>query len=412
MVGHLGGKQVTYEIQGVQVLIIAIAVWFLGVWFTGKVRILSKYSIPAAVTGGLICSTVVALIYVLGGVEVSFDLRLRDLCLLIFFSTIGLSAKLRLLKAGGRMLAILLAIASVFLVVQNITGVLLAKLFGAHPAYGLFCGSISFAGGHGTAIAWGKVTEAAGLTGAAELGIACATFGLIAGGLIGGPIAQRLINKHGLSPVKSGQTPAHEQNAPASEQQAPDIPNVLKAVLLLAICLGAGDSVNRFLFAEGVMLPGFLTAMLVGILITNLAEMGKAKIPTADIARLGEICLQLFLAMSLMSMQLWSLAQAMGPILIVLIVQMTVITIFVVFLVFRLMGRSYDAAIISAGFAGLGLGATPVGIANMKAVTDKYGPSPAAFLVVPLVGAFFIDLVNAIVIKMFAASPLLQQPLP
>ena len=396
--------------QGVHVLILAIAVWFLGTWLTGKVRFLSANSIPAAVTGGLICSTGVALLYAFGGVEVSFDLRLRDLCLLVFFSTIGLSAKLKLLKEGGRALGVLLAVASVFLVLQDLTGVLLVKLLGAHPAYGLFGGSISFAGGHGTAIAWGKVAEEAGLTRAAELGIACATFGLIAGGLIGGPIAQRLIDKHALSAAGSRNAPANEQ--PAEVRHAPAVPDVLRAVLLLAICLGAGDTVNRYLFAEGVMLPGFLTAMMVGILITNLADAGKVSIPAADIARLGEICLQLFLSMSLMSMQLWSVAQAMGPILLVLLAQMTVITLFVVFVVFRVMGRGYDAAVISAGFTGLGLGATPVGIANMKAVTDKYGPSPKAFLVIPLVGAFFIDLVNAIVIKMFVASPLLQQPIP
>ncbi len=397
--------------QGVHVLILAIAVWFLGTWLTGKVRFLSANSIPAAVTGGLICSTGVALLYAFGGVEVSFDLRLRDLCLLVFFSTIGLSAKLRLLKEGGRALGILLAVAAVFLVVQDLTGVLLVKLLGAHPAYGLFGGSISFAGGHGTAIAWGKVAEEAGLTRAGELGIACATFGLIAGGLIGGPVAQRLIDKNGLAAGGPGDAPA-ERDRPAEVQEAPEVPNVLRAVLLLAICLGAGDTVNRYLFAEGVMLPGFLTAMMVGILITNLADAGKVSIPAADIARLGEICLQLFLSMSLMSMQLWSVAQAMGPILLVLVAQMTVITLFVVFVVFRVMGRGYDAAVISAGFTGLGLGATPVGIANMKAVTDKYGPSPKAFLVIPLVGAFFIDLVNAFVIKMFVASPLLQQPIP
>jgi ESS family glutamate:Na+ symporter len=335
-------------------------------------------------------------------------MQLRNLCLLVFFSTIGLSAKLSLLKAGGRALFIMLLAAAVFLVFQDLTGVLIVKLLGAHPAYGLFGGSISFAGGHGTAIAWGQTAEEAGLKNAAELGIACATFGLIAGGLLGGPIAERLIKKHGLSSESS----TEEGAAGGPEvRSAPAVPDVLLSLMLLGICLAAGDSVNRYLFAKGVMLPGFLTAMMVGIVITNLADVLKRNIPAVEIERFGEICLQLFLAMSLMSMQLWTLSQAMGPILLVLAAQMLVITLFAVHIVFRLMGKNYDAAVMVGGFTGLGLGATPVGIANMQAVTTKYGASPKAFLVIPLIGAFFIDLVNALVIKLFAASPMLQQPL-
>jgi ESS family glutamate:Na+ symporter len=401
-----------YEVTGVDVLVLSIVVWFLGTWLTGRIGFLKKYSIPAAVTGGLICSIIVAIIYAAGGPEISFDMRIRDLCLLVFFSTIGLSAKFSLLKEGGKALAILLAVAAVFLVVQNLTGVLLVKAMGYHPAFGLFGGSVSFAGGHGTAIAWGEVANEAGLTGAAEIGLACATFGLIAGGLIGGPIAERLIGKNNLSPqsgAKAGDEPDERGSGVAP---APDVPTALWALLLLGICLGAGDLVNRLLFSKGVMLPGFLTAMMIGIAVTNLADLRKISIPAADIDRLGQICLQLFLAMSLMSMQLWSLAKAMGPILLILLVQITVITFFTVFIIFRVMGKDYDAAVISAGFSGLGMGATPVGIANMQAVTTKYGASPKAFLVIPLVGAFFIDLVNAAVIKTFAASPLLQQPLP
>ena len=399
-----------HELVGVDVLVLSIAVWFLGTWLTNKISFLKKYSIPPAVTGGLICSTVVALIYAIGGIEISFDMRLRDLCLLVFFSTIGLSAKISLLKAGGRALAILLAAAAVFLVFQDLTGVLIVKMLGAHPAYGLFGGSISFAGGHGTAIAWGNVAEEAGLTGAAELGIACATFGLIAGGIIGGPIAERLIKKNNLS-SKDAETGESASDV-SSRPLAPAVPEVLWSLMLLGICLGAGDLVNRHLFSKGVMLPGFLTSMMVGILITNLADVFKVKIHSTDIDRLGEICLQLFLCMSLMSMQLWTLANAMGPILLVLSAQMLVITFFAVFIIFRLMGKDYDAAVIVGGFAGLGMGATPVGIANMQAVTTKYGASPKAFLVIPLIGAFFIDLVNAMVIKMFAAAPMLQQPIP
>ena len=398
----------TYDVQGVDVLVLSIVVWFLGTWLTGRIGFLKAYSIPPAVTGGLICSGIIALIFYLGGVEVSFDMRIRDLCLLIFFSTIGLSAKLSLLKAGGRALGLLLIAAALFLVIQDLTGVLLVRALGEHPAYGLFGGSISFAGGHGTAIAWGSVAEEAGLIDAAAIGMAFATFGLIAGGVIGGPVAERLIKKHGLSPKKSAEDASAGEGGIA-QNLAPSVPVALQALLILCVCLGAGELVNRSLFARGVMLPGFLTAMMVGILLTNLADVLKRPIPSADIDRFGEICLQLFLAMSLMSMQLWTLAQEMGPILLVLSAQVVVITLFATTIIFRLMGRDYDAAVIVGGFCGLGLGATPVGIANMQAVTDKYGMSRKAFLVVPLIGAFFIDLVNALVIKMFAALPLLQQ---
>lgn len=400
-----------YKVEGIDVLMVSIVVWFLGAWLTTRIRFLRKYSIPAAVTGGLICSLVVALIYGVGGLEVSFDMRLRDIFLLVFFSTIGLSAKFRLLKEGGKALAILLVAAAVFLVLQDLTGVLLVKAMGHHPAYGLFGGSISFAGGHGTAIAWGEVANEAGLSMAAEIGMACATFGLIAGGVIGGPVAERLIKKHGLA-KNAGPDASVGNEKTTDEPAAPSVPTTLSALLILGICIEAGELMNRLLSSWDIMLPGFLTAMLVGIVITNLADVRKRPLPAAEIDRLGEIGLQLFLCMSLMSMQLWTLAQAMGPVLLILLVQVTVITVFAVRVVFRIMGRDYDAAVISAGFAGLGMGATPVGIANMKAVTEKYGVSPKAFLVIPLVGAFFIDLVNAVVIKMFAATPLLQQPLP
>ena len=400
----------SYEITGVGVLAAGILVWFLGTWILNRVQLFKRLNIPAAVIGGLICSVVVAIIYYTIDLQVSFDMRLRDACLMIFFSTIGLSAKLNTLKAGGKALLILMVLCAVFLVLQDVTGVLLAKLFGAHPAYGLFGGSISFAGGHGTAIAWGKEADAAGLVNASELGIACATFGLIAGGIIGGPLAERLIKKHQISTTRSDTS---EDQISSQGKSSATVSQTLSALLAIAICLGAGDAVNKFLFSREIMLPGFLTAMIVGIIITNTRPSGGIlALGEAEVNRFGEICLQLFLSMSLMSLQLWTLMGNMSTLLIILSLQVLVITLFTVFLVFRAMGKDYHAAVISAGFCGLGLGATPVGIANMQAVTEKYGPSPKAFLVIPLLGSFFIDITNALVIKMFVASPWLQVPLP
>ncbi len=396
-----------YTVSGANILVLAIFVWFLGTYLNRKIAVLDRHSIPVAVTGGLLCSAATAFLYYAFDVTVNFDTRLRDLLLLTFFSTIGLSAKIGLLKEGGRALLLLLAAAVVLLILQNVTGVALAVAFGAHPGYGLFGGSISLAGGFGTAIAWGDVAEASGLHGAQEIGIAFATFGLIAGGLIGGPIAERLIKSNGLG-ATAGQGPQDPRSSELPAQRLPTISSSLGTIMVLAICVEVGDLVNQLLFARGVTLPGFLTAMMVGIAITNAADVVRLRLDPVANDRVAEISLQLFLAMSLMSMQLWVLAGSIGPILVVLFIQMTVITVFGIFIVFRMMGRDYDACVIVAGFTGLGMGATPVGIANMNAITSKYGPSPKAFLIVPLVGAFFIDLVNALVIKTFLALPFMQ----
>ena len=396
-------------VDGLNVLVLAVAVWFAGTFINRKIGFLNRYSIPVAVTGGLLCSLVVTIIYYLSDITVQFDTRLRDLLLLAFFSTIGLSAKLRLLREGGKALGLLLVAAAVFLILQDTTGVLLAIAFGGHPGYGLFGGSISLAGGHGTAIAWGSVAEAAGLQAAKEVGIAFATFGLIAGGLLGGPVAERLIRKHGLTGGSRGAiSDSGREDASCAPVSQPPVSAALTTLMLLAICIEAGNLVNQYIFSKGVTIPGFLTAMMVGIVIANGADLLKIRLDPVTQDRAAEISLQLFLAMSLMSMQLWVLAGAVGKILIVLFAQMTVITLFAIWIVFRLMGRDYDACVIAAGFTGLGMGATPVGIANMNAVTAKYGPSTKAFLVVPLVGAFFLDVVNAFVIKTFLAMPFMQ----
>jgi len=382
-------------------LIIAIVVLFTGLYLSRHIAALREFNIPPAVTGGLICSGIIAAIHGLAGIEVRFNLELRDLLLLVFFATIGLGSRLRTLRKGGKALALLVVIAGVFLIVQDITGVGLAMLMGAHPGYGLMAGSVSLAGGHGTAIAWGAEAEAAGLVNAGAIGVVFATFGLIAGGLIGGPVAQLLLKRSGVATPGAG---APGQAASAPDARAPAMASlfdILSAILLLAICVEAGHLVNRLLFARGVVLPGFLTAMVVGIVIINLIDGLRLQVNEDLIKRMGEVCLNLFLAMSLMSMQLWLLAGSVVPVMTVLLIQITVLTLFTMWVVFRLMGRDYDAVVISAGFAGLGLGATPVAIANMTAVTARYGASLKAFLVVPLVGAFFVDLMNAAVIKSF-----------
>ena len=384
--------------------IVAVIVLYTGRFLTSRIRFLQDFNIPEAVSGGLLCSGIVAVVFATTNRQISFDLTARDTLLLVFFSTIGLSAKLRTLVSGGKALAILVVCAVGVLILQDIAGIAVASALGTNPAYGLLAGSVAFAGGHGSAISYGQLAADQGLPGAIELGLACATFGLIAGGLVGGPIARRLITKYNLSGNvhKQGFVPGPEATGSVG---AVTLNGMLDSIFVLAICIAAGAVVNNWI---DMPLPGFLTAMFVGILITNGCDLAKVELDKPSISLCSDVSLQLFLAMSLMSLQLWTLSGAFGPLLIILLVQIAVMAAFARFVIFPAMGRDYDAAVIAAGFSGLGLGATPVGIANMHAVTQKFGASQKAFLIVPLVGAFFLDIANAIIIQAFLATPLFQ----
>jgi ESS family glutamate:Na+ symporter len=388
------------QIEPMDMLSISILVLFLGMFLNRKIKVLGDNYIPPAVTGGLLFATGVALVYNFMGVQLEFNMEMRDLLLLVFFSTVGLSARFKTLAAGGKTLILLIAVAGVFLFLQNSVGIVVALIAGIHPGYGLMAGSVAFAGGHGTAIAWGQAAEEAGLEGAAAIGLAFATFGLVAGGIVGGPIARRLIEKRGIT----GSIDQNEGAATAATTEVEDkdwLYGVLVSLLMLALCVSLGDIVNRLLAEDGVRLPGFLTSMFVGIVIANIADVFKRPLNDAVVSKFGDVALNIFLSMSMMAIQLWTLAAAARGIMIVLIAQVLLMTIFAIYVVFRVTGRDYDAVVIAAGFAGLGLGATPVAIANMNAVTQQYGPSTKAFLVVPLVGAFFIDVLNAGTINFF-----------
>jgi ESS family glutamate:Na+ symporter len=401
------------EVSTMDMLSLSIVVLFVGMYLNRKIRILGDNYIPPAVTGGLLFSLLTWFCYAWLGVEIDFDLTARDLLLLVFFSTVGLSARLKTLAAGGRSLLVLVVVAAIFLALQDALGIGIAMGLGTHPAYGLLAGSISFAGGHGTAIAWGAAAENAGLARASEIGLAFATFGLVAGGLVGGPIARRLLKIRGIEGSTEDVSTDPIEPAGASKASDAQSENVdvggpgdwlypaLATLMVLALCVSLGDLVNRYLSMREVRLPGFLTAMFVGILVTNLADTIRKPLARATIDRFGEVSLHIFLAMSMMTIQLWALGNAASAILFVLVAQILLMTIFAIWVVYRVMGRDYDAIVIAAGFAGLGLGATPVAIANMNAVTARYGPSTKAFLVVPLVGAFFIDLLNAGTINFF-----------
>jgi len=389
---------------------IGIVVLFVGKRLNGKVGFLREFSIPEPVTGGLLFSILFGLLYAVSGLEVEFELRARDVLLVYFFTTIGINASARDLLAGGRPLAILLVITISFMLAQNLTGIAVAGLFDLPSAVGVLGGSVSLIGGHGTAIAWAPtIGETYDVPNAMEIGIASATFGLILASIMGGPIAKFLINRHRLTPTAEEAGECQDVGL-TEEQKKEGIGHLdfLDAVLAIHICIIVGYFLNEAIADLGLKLPLFVTCLFAGILITNLVPKSFPTITgthwparTPAMALIADIALGTFLAMSLMSMQLWTLIDLAAPILTILGAQFALAIVATVFILFPLMGRNYDAAVIASGFGGVTLGSTPTAMANMAAVTQRFGPSHRAFIIVPLVSAFFIDLVNAMVIPFF-----------
>jgi ESS family glutamate:Na+ symporter len=386
-------------------LILAILVLFLGRWVNGRIPWLREYGIPEPVTGGLIASTVLTLLVMATGTEIKFDLAARDTLLIVFFTTVGLSANLRLLAMGGVMLAVLTLVAVANLAVQNGVGVGLAALMGYQPAQGLLAGSAALSGGHGTVLAWAPIiNEKFGVPAAAAIGAAAATFGLIAGGVLGGPLGHRLITRHRLS-GKNAEALTVGVSYDQESQPKLDANGVLTTFLVIAIAIAVSDELNNLLEKFGLTLPKFVTALFCGMVLSNTVPRLFPRLgwPTGSppLALVADVALGLFLAMSLMTLNLAALAAVALPLLVVLAAQTMVAWLLVSHVVFRLLGSTYDAAVTSSGYFGLAMGATPTAIAIMTATTKKYGASPRSFLVVPLVGAFFVDIANAIVLQTF-----------
>lgn len=390
-------------------LVAASLVLLLGRGLVARIGFLRLYNIPEPVAGGLLVALLLLALRLMAGVEVRFDPSLQAPLMLAFFATIGLNADFASLKKGGRVLGIFLMVVTALLLVQNAMGIALAKLLGLDPLMGLLAGSITLSGGHGTGAAWGAVfSEKYGVASAAELAIASATFGLVLGGLIGGPVARLLI--------KRVQTPGIGQNQPLPSTgfEQPDQErritafSFIETLALLAISLKVGTSLNALIQGTAFELPTFVCVLFVGVVLRNaLSALGWHQVFEREVSVLGNVSLSLFLAIALMSLKLWDLAALALPIFVLLAAQALLMALFAIFVTFRVMGRNYDAAVLAAGHCGFGLGATPTAIANMQAVTQRYGPSQIAFLVVPMVGAFFIDVINAIVIKLYLLLPFL-----
>ncbi|MBG6144558.1 ESS family glutamate:Na+ symporter [Labrenzia sp. EL_13] len=386
---------------------LGIIVYFLGAKLTKRFSLLSSYSIPEPVSGGLAAAFCALVIVVATGRTIEYDLSVRDFLLVYFFTTVGLNARVSDLARGGPILAVMLALTLVFMLVQNGVGAAGALLFGMPSQSGVLLGTASLIGGHGTAIAWGPtIASQYGVAGAAELGIASATVGLILASILGGPIAKYLITKNGLT-ASDGEDADEPHEAAATDETRSAINHVeiMRCILWIHVAIVIGYSAHESLLAAGLKLPLFVPCLISGIVLSNVVPLifRKARAPagTQSMDLINEFSLSVFLSMSLMSMELWTLAGSAGVLAVTMLLQAAAATVFIVLVVFRVMGRNYFAAVLSAGFAGFALGATPTAIANMKAVTQRYGPSPLAFIVLPLISAFFVDLANAFIIQWF-----------
>jgi ESS family glutamate:Na+ symporter len=385
-----------------ETVIIAIMVLFVGKYINRRVPFLRDYNIPEPVTGGIIASILFSAAYGVTGHELRFDLAARDFMLIMFFTTIGLGARVEMLLKGGPALLLLFGLAALYLVIQNLNGLAVAVVTGLDTHVGLIGGSISLSGGHGTTIAWSPVfVERFGIPNAAEIGIACSTFGLVLGGLLGGPLAHRLIARKKLESTTDEHLTVGRR---FDETETIDVDSMLKTLFWIFVAVGIGLYLKEIAEEFDLFMPDFVYCLFAGIILTNTVPrvfpVGRGELrPTA--ALVSELCLGLFLAQSLMSLQLWTLKALAGPLLLLMLVQLVVVLAYAYFVVFRVMGSDYDAAVISSGYVGMALGATPTAMANMTAVTQKAGASPRAFIVVPLIGALFIDLSNAVVIEFF-----------
>ncbi len=379
---------------------IGIIVFFIGVTLTKRFKTLQEYNIPEPVIGGLLAALIIYGFYIFSGIEIGFDLSTRDRLLVYFFTAIGLNARFSDLVKGGKPLFILLLLTLSFIVVQNLVGMGTAKFLGLPLSIGVLAGSASLIGGHGTAIAWAPEIKNLGIENALEIGVASATLGLVIASLIGGPIAKFLLTKNQLSNTKKSDPSVGIAYDKVKTETFNHL-NFMSVILVLHICIIIGYLLNNIITELGFKLPLFVTCLLTGIVLSNImALFPKVAWParTRSLAIVSDFSLSLFLTMSLMSMQLWTIASLAGPLLIILTLQTLAAVAFILLILFPLMGKNYQAAVLSAGFGGFALGATPTAIANMTAVTKAHGPAPMAFIILPLVAAFFVDVTNSFVI--------------
>lgn len=388
------------QIDMYQTLAVSVLVLILGQFLKKKINFLEKFCIPAPVIGGLLFAVLTCVCYSLGIAEFTFDDTLREVCMVFFFTSVGFQANLKVLKSGGKSLFIFLGLVVVLIVSQNFLALGVSKVLHLDPLVGLCTGSIPMVGGHGTAGAFGPVLEDFDVQGATTICTAAATFGLIAGSLIGGPIGKRLIEKRNLLDTAVAEDDSILVEDEKKHERHTNM--YAAAVFQLIIAVGIGTIISELLTKTGLTFPIYIGAMIAAAVIRNIGEYsGKFDIYMGEINNLGGICLSLFLGMAMITLKLWQLAELALPLIILLSAQLIHMILFTYFVVFNVMGRDYDAAVLSAGTCGFGMGATPNAMANMQAICDRYVPSVKAYLIIPLIGSLFADFLNSLVITFF-----------
>ena len=397
------------EFNLIYTLLVAIVVLFAGRTLVKRIAWLERFSVPAPVVGGCLIAVVLAAADGFADTRVSFDMTLKDTLLLVFFTTVGLAADARMLVKGGPRLFIVLLVATVYIVIQNAIGVVAARVMDLHPVVGLLGGSITLTGGHGTGGAYAtRFGETLNIHGAMELTMACATAGLVLGGVLGGPLASFLIRRHHLSgPAETSPAEAEAPTATAEPDDGITQTSFLNALFVILLCLAGGRLLAHLMEGTGFILPDFLFCLLLGVLVRNLLPLTRRfRLSEASVDLLGGTALSLFLVMALMAMKLLDLVNLAGPLLVILALQTAAMAVYAAVVTFRVMGGTYDAAIMAAGHVGFGMSSTAAALAIMKAVTNRSGPSPLAFLIVPMVGAFFVDITNALIIQGYLTLPI------
>jgi ESS family glutamate:Na+ symporter len=385
-------------------LLAAVVVLLIGALLNRKVGFLAKYNIPEPITGGLLFAAIAAVVSAASGFKVSIDQTIKPLLLLMFFAGVGMCADLRMLGRGGKALVIFLIVLFPYILVQNTVGVAMAKLLDMHPIYGLVGGSITLVGGHGTGAAYAeRFADVNNLQSVMELSMTVATMGLIVGGIIAGPVAQYLLTRHKLSSQVEADLPGADRAEPAK----PGIATVGAVGALAGILTAvlAGQWLASRFAGGSITVPGFLWCMMLGVAIRNLVPFAGLRFDDRASELIASVCLSLFLVMTMMALDLVEVALSAGPLVLILAAQVVFIILYAVFVCFRFMGRDYEAAVTSAAFIGFNMGSTATAMANMQAITAKYGPAPQSFLIVPLAGAFFIDLMNAFLLTLTLALP-------
>ncbi len=388
----------TFTFDMYQTLMIAVLALLLGRLIRKKFPVFKKFCIPAPVIGGLIVSAITCALYATGTLTVTFDDTFREVCMIFFFTAVGFQANLKALKAGGKGIIVMLVLLVGLIISQNLIALSLAKPLGVSPLTAFCTGSIPMIGGHGTAGAFGPVLEDFGVTGATTICTAAATFGLIVGSLIGGPLAELLIKKKDL--LKTAVPP--EENGTGEKNVKKLAGGYAGAVFIMVIAVGLGTVVTMLLRETGLTFPVYIGAMIIAAVIRNVGEFtGKIPLFRDKVQDIGSIMLSLFLGVAMITLRIWELASLALPMIVLLLAQTVWMVFYAGFIVFRAMGKNYDSAVITAGFCGFGMGATPNAMANMQAVTSRFVPSAKAFLLIPIVGSLFTDFLNSIIITFF-----------